>query len=198
MTRFGWLVGLGIVLCIAIIAAVTFYVHAQHAASVPVSVEAAPAVVDPSSLAIYTSGTYGFSFFYPASATLTDVFASSGPSSIAWRENTTATGTLLARVETMSGEARVGESTASKGISECTKPSPAEHALGTAVMGSTTWSTFSFDRLGTDDPTRVKSYRAVHDGTCIALETFEPLSAASTSAAGPETVVKSFTFAPAQ
>lgn len=200
MTRLGWLVVSALILLLGALGAVFALWHHYHARPVPaVQTQATttPPVVDPSSLAIYTSGEYGFSFFYPATASIFDAFTATTTQGLVWRQGAAADGTLIVRVTTNTGEARIGISSAAREITACTQAGPAEKSLGTSSVGSTTWNRFSFKKIGTDDEEQVMSYRAVHGGHCFALETFQPLPVvtASTTAFGLTDIVQSFIFA---
>jgi len=194
MTRFGWLIAFLFIVILAIVGTFIFLGHKALQQHATVTATSTP-VTDPSSLSIYTNGTYGFSFFYPADARLIDAFASTtNPSD--WRENAVATGTAIVTVQTKDGEARVGMSTAKKELVACAQPSAAEQQLSSLIIGSTTWNVFAFDRLGTDNSAHVMSYRAKHGGSCFALETVEPIGqAASTTLPAPDLIIRSFSFA---
>jgi len=194
MTRFGWLVAFLVVVVAAVIAA--FIIIGRHAVEQrPATVATSTPVTNPSAYSIYTSGTYGFTFFYPSSARLIDTLGTS-TDPMEWRENAVATGTLVAEIRTSTGDARIGVSTAKKELAACTQKGSAETQLQSLMIGSTTWNVFSFDHIGTENETRVMSYRTLHDKQCFALETVEPLKvAASSSPPAPDAIIQSFTFA---
>ncbi len=196
MTRFGWMVATAIALICACIVGVFVWTHKTSPAPVAGVATSTTPVIDPSALAIYSSGEYGFTFFYPAGATLEDAFTGTSSSNLPWRAQAVASGTLVVQVAAPEGKMRVGISSAQKETAVCTQPGPAEKPLSSVSIASTTWSKFSFDKLGTDDEEHVTSYRTLHDHACYALETFEPFTAtASTTAFGLVQVVNSFTFA---
>lgn len=199
MTRFGWITTSVIIVASAgiLLLVVTLLGHRPQPspAIVATTTDSVP-LMDPTALAIYTSGTYGFSFFYPATATVTDQFTQKGVDQNSWRENAIATGTRIARVATDGGTVQIGLSQASKELSACVKAGPAEQSQGDTTIGSTTWNTYSFDKLGTDVEQHVVSYRTVHDRSCFALEVFTPRGDASTTAQQAlDAIVQSFIFA---
>ncbi|MDB5190382.1 MAG: hypothetical protein JWN49_708 [Parcubacteria group bacterium] len=197
MTRFGWIITTCIILFSAgvLLLLVVVTSHRTSPATVTSTENSVP-LTDLSSLAIYSSGTYGFSFFYPATATVTDQFSSSTNTGRAWRENPLATGTLITRIAVDGGEVRIGMSQAIKELTACTKTGPAEKAVADINMGSTTWKAFSFDKLGTDVEQHVMSYRTLHDKACFALEAFAPrVGVSTTTQSGLDAVIQSFTFA---
>ncbi|MEO6536637.1 MAG: hypothetical protein ABIT47_03000 [Candidatus Paceibacterota bacterium] len=200
MTRFGWIITTAIIVLSAAVCLLVLLwtTHKPEATIVPASATSTDSVqlLDPSTLAIYTSGTYGFTFFYPATAAITDQFSPSRGSQLLWRENPIATGTLIAQVSVAEGDVRIGESQASKEVAACLKAGPAEKMLANTTLGSTTWKTFSFDKLGTDVEQHVTSYRTMHEGSCYALEAFEPRSTVGTTTQSAlDSIVQSFTFA---
>lgn len=171
--------------------------NVDRRAAPPPAVEATSTpVVDPSELAIYTSGEYGFSFFYPAGATVTDAYSKSAGQPLPWRNQAIGTGTPIVRVKANGGEVRVGASSDEDELDACLTASPAEDMQKATTVGSTTWSTFTFDKLGTDDEERVTSYRTLHDKRCYAVELFQPLSeAATTTGYTIDDTITSFSFA---
>ncbi|MDB5244952.1 MAG: hypothetical protein JWN90_57 [Parcubacteria group bacterium] len=197
MTRFGWIITTCIILFSAGVLLLLVVVTSHRIAPATVtSTENSVPLTDLSSLAIYSSGTYGFSFFYPAMATVTDQFSSSTNTGLLWRENPLATGTLITRIAIDGGEVRIGMSQAVKELTACAKTGPAEKAVADIHMGSTTWKAFSFDKLGTDVEQHVMSYRTLHDKACYALEAFAPrVGVSTTTQSGLDAVVQSFTFA---
>lgn len=148
--------------------------------------------VDPSSLAIYANGEYGFSFFYPATSVLEDLETGSDVWRIGARDES---GTRIVEVTTSEGMVRVGQSALSPEVEACLSPGPAEVSSGITRIGSTTWHVFNFSRLGTDAEERVYSYRTVNGGACTALEALLPLSTTLEATLGPRTIVESFSFA---
>ncbi|CAN5697632.1 hypothetical protein BH11PAT2_BH11PAT2_05140 [soil metagenome] len=197
MTRFGWIITTGVIVVSAAVL-LLIVVLTSHRATPTTETMATSSVplMDPSSLAIYTSGTYGFSFFYPAFAAVSDQFSTSTEEQPLWREAPIATGTPIVSVAVDGGEVRIGSSQAAKEIVACVKAGPAEQKQSDTTIGSTTWKTFSFDKVGTDVEQHVTSYRTLHDKACFALETFEPrVGVSTTTQSALESMVQSFTFA---
>jgi hypothetical protein len=196
MTRFGWMV-LGCAALIALLTGLVAWLYLGHPQA-PVSTELEPApTVDPSELSIYTSGEYGFSFFYPSLAVVTDAYSlGSTTDESPWRSHAVGTGTPVVRISKGAEEMRVGVSTDSKELEECLKPAPGEDSRGSFAVGSTTWQEFMFQKLGTDQEQQVTSYRVERGGSCYAVEVFEPLEGA-TGASGytMHDSITSFTFA---
>ena len=197
MTRFGWAVVLGIIALCVIAGGVFMWRNVDKwAAPPPAAVATTTPVVDPSELAIYTSGEYGFSFFYPANATVTDAYSKAAGQPLPWRNQAVGTGTPIVRIKAGGGEIRVGASTDKDELDACRIASPAEDAQKDMTVGSTTWSTFTFDKLGTDDEERITSYRTLHDKRCYAVEIFQPLSETATSTGYTiNDTITSFSFA---
>lgn len=198
MTRLGWLVaGTLVLICACIAALFVWHQHATKPVAVLQTEATSTPAVDPSELAIYTSGVYGFSFFYPANGTVSDSFTATTTSNLPWRQGATGAGTSIVRISTSAGEVRVGVSSAAAEVGACLKAGPAEKALGTRTVGSTTWNHFSFQKIGTDNEQSVDSYRAVHASQCFALETLMPLASGATSSPSFSLAdaVESFTFA---
>ncbi len=204
MTRFGWLVlGILALIVLAIGGGAGAWYHLHQARAVPASTEATSTPIsDPTGLSIYTSGEYGFSFFYPAGSSIADSYTDAGVGSDDWRQGATGDGTLIVRVAAPSGDVRIGMSSSTREVAACAKGGPAEQALGSLTVGSTTWSRFSFQKLGTENEQQVTSYRTVYKSACFALETFAPLheqaaapQASSSAAFGLSDIARSFTFA---
>ena len=148
-------------------------------------------VTDPTAISIYTSGTYGFSFFYPAAAVLDDLTGAEP-----WRTGAES-GALTLRLADGAREARVGISVDPSVVASCEDAGAPERALEPLTTGGTTWSIFVSDQLGTDNQRRVTSYRTVHSDACYAIETFEPLTAeGEPQAPGADLglIVRSFSF----
>lgn len=190
MTRLGWLVFILMLFIIAGIIGGWYLVMRYHP---PVTAIAPIATSTPqedlSSSSIYTNGTYGFSLVYPADDTVSNTFSE-------WRDGAIATGTPLVAIADADGMVRVAASSNAKEVKACTKVEPAETALATLQLGSTTFSAFTRDDMGTDNQQRITSYRVIHDKSCIAIESFQPLVngtvASSTRLAN---IVRSFSFA---
>lgn len=199
MTRFGWLMFVAILLVIGGVSAGAIYLHDKNAVATPDgSTATSTPLTNPSALSIYTNGEYGFSFFYPASARVIDSYSTSTETGILWRLGATQKGVPLVRIQNSDSEMRIGMSTTTKATSQCLKANPSEKSIADTKVASTTWKTFSFDKLGTDNPTHVVSYRTLHGDACFALETIEPLdSTASTTnirSLSAENIVQSFSF----
>lgn len=200
MTRFGWTLALSLLaLCILSGAFLVWHsVRAPQAGASPAAQEPphSTPLVDPSALSIFTSGEYGFSFFYPADAHVIDDASSSSDASYPWRAQAVGTGTPVVRISAPHGALQVGVGTDEDAREACTEAAPAEDALGPFTTGSTTWQAFSFTKLGTDDEQEVTSYRTIHDGTCIAFEIFTPYPGqAGTGGYTIADSISSFTFA---
>ena len=189
MTRFGWLVASGTVVAVVGIALLVWGFARQSHIGDETLERAVTEAIDPSSLSIYTNGVYGFSLYYPASASASDSFGEGS----SWRANANATGTPIVLISLPEGEVRIGASADREAASECLVRAPSESELGPVTVGSTTWTAYRSERLGTEDARRVTSYRTLHEGSCFALEALEPLS--GRAASGIELIVQSFTFA---
>ncbi len=199
MTRFGWMVLGGILTLLILIATVLvlFRIKALSPAPVTTPVEVSVQETDPSSLSIYTNGVYGFSFFYPADGVVTDSFASSSAHDLAWRTNASGKGTPIVRIQSTQGVLLVGVSTDSREKATCLKKDPAETKQEELIVGSTTWQHFSFEKVGTDNPQQVTSYRTLKGDACFAFEILEPLPAtASSTVYALRNSITSVTFVP--
>jgi hypothetical protein len=197
MTRFGWQVVLGVFAVCLVIACAIAWIHARPKVPPAADTQQAPVTVDPSQLSIYTSGEFGFSFFYPSQATVIDAYSlGSSTLDMPWRLHATATGTPIVRLEDGAQSVNVGMSLDAKEIAVCLKPSPGEEPRGAFTEGSTTWQEFMFQKIGTDNETSVTSYRVLHDKACYAVEVSAPLtgSPSGTSYSIQDTIT-SFTFA---
>jgi hypothetical protein len=196
MTRFGWQVVLGAVVVLAIvISAVEWMQSREQAEPFEQAKDSAP-VADPSQLSIYTSGEYGFSFFYPSAATIMDAYTASSTLGGPWRMHAVATGTPIVQVTNGTEEMHVGLSTDAKELAACLKPSPGEESRGTFAVGSSTWQEFMFEKLGTDKEASVTSYRILHDKACYAVEVYTPLNGSAPDAQySVQDMITSFTFA---
>lgn len=192
MTRFGWLAAGGMV--IAILGVVLLvWGFSRQSASYETSRDTMErsTVTDPAALSIYTSGTYGFSFFYPMAAVIEDTFTESA---FPWHSGIIAPGTLIVRIIAGASEARIGASNDEDAVASCDEAGSSEQGLEPLTVGTTSWSVFTYDQLGTENQRRVTSYRTVHEGSCFAVETFEPLGGEGTPQ-DISLVVRSFTFA---
>jgi hypothetical protein len=197
MTRFGWQVVLGVLAVCLLVAGAIAWIHERTKVQPVADTQQAPATVDPSQLSIYTSGEFGFSFFYPSQATVIDAY-SQGSSTLdmPWRLHAVATGTPIVRLVDGAQSVNVGMSLDAKEIAACLKSSPGEEPRGAFTQGSTTWQEFMFQKIGSDDETSVTSYRVLHDKACYAVEVSSPLtgSPSGTSYSIQDTIT-SFTFA---
>lgn len=179
MTRFGWTLALSLlILCILCGTFLAWHsLNASRAETAPVATAETPRatpLVDPSALSIFTSGEYGFSFFYPAGAEVLDTFSTSSDAAHAWRVHAVGTGTPVVRIDAAGGMLQVGVSADAEALEACTEAAPAEEPLGPFTIGSIEWQAFSFTKLGTDNEQKVTSYRTLHGDTCIAFEVFTP------------------------
>lgn len=150
-------------------------------------------VTDPAAISIYTSGTYGFTFFYPASAVIDEP-----TDALSWRTGSEG-GALVVRLTDGVREARVGVSEDPDARSSCEDAGASERALEPLSTGEVTWSVFVSDLLGTDNQRRMTSYRTVRGKSCYAIETFEPLASGGDAQVPPadlSLIVRSFSFAP--
>lgn len=189
MTRFGWLVVVIVVLGIAALIGGWYFVSTYRTLPEPATEATSTPQTDLSSSSIYTNGEYGFSLVYPASDPIAETFDS-------WRTGATATGTPILMVTDQDGSLRIGASADPKELKACTKAGPAETVLADMRLGSTTFQAFTRDEVGTDNETRITSYRVVHEDACVALESFQPLqgdTVASSERLGQ--MIQSFTFA---
>jgi hypothetical protein len=190
MTRFGWIV-LGVVL-VVIAGAIGgwFLISAQLTKpAAPVSEATTTPQADLSSSSIYTNGTVGFSIVYPGADVVRETFSP-------WRANAVATGTPVVSITDSSGVVRVGVSHDAKELKACVKASASETIQADMRLGSTTFKAFVHDQLGTDNENRITSYRAIHENSCVALETMQPLTGGkvATSTALSD-IASSFSFA---
>ncbi len=201
MTRFGWMLALSLlVLCILSGTFLAWHsLNASRAGSAPAAEAETPRstpLVDPSALSIFTSGEYGFSFFYPAGAEVVDTFSTTTGTAYPWRVQAVGTGTPVVRIKAPYGTLQVGVSTDPEAREACTEAAPAEEALGPFTAGDTEWQAFSFTKLGTDNEQKVTSYRTLRDGTCITFEVATPYpEAAPRPGYSVSDSISSFTFA---
>jgi hypothetical protein len=189
MTRFGWIVIAGFVAALGIALLLWGFARQSY---VPTAEEGPAEAVDPATLTLYANGTYGFSFSYPASAVRDDDFTDGD--TFPWRVNAIATGTPVVRFASGNAEARVGVSSDARALAGCAVPGPSERAADPLTTDTTTWQAFTFDELGTENERHATSYRQVYEGLCIAVEIFEPVSAAEPHADFGQ-IVRSFLFA---
>lgn len=189
MTRFGWLVaGIAVLGIIAVVAG-WYFVSTYRTLPTPAPEATSTPQADLSSSSIYTNGSYGFSLVYPASDPIVETFAP-------WRSGAVATGTPLIMVTDQDGTVRIGASADAKELKACIKAGPAETALADMRLGSTTFQAFTRDEVGTENQARVTSYRAVHEDSCIAIESFQPLEGDTVAPSERlSQMIQSFTFA---
>ena len=185
MTRFGWVVTLIMLLVVAGIIGGWYALSMRTPIAVPTVATSTPPI-DLSARSIYTNGEYGFSIIYPANDPIAETFTP-------WRLGGTATGTPILSIIDTEGTVRIGASTASKEVTACIKAGPAEEVMPDMQLASTTFKVFTRDLVGTDDPMRVVSYRAVHEGACVALEVTRPVGASASLRLAE--IVQSFSFA---
>lgn len=197
-----WYVALGLTLIVIMLGGSALYLRAKPApAATAIATTTTPAV-DYAASSIYTSGLYGFSFVYPGTYNVSDTYTAIRGLSDGWRVNALASGTPIVEVmhTTDAGVAavRVGASNLPKAVTACKKVGPGETLGAPATMGSTTFAVFSYTYAGTDQQVAVTSYRAVHEGYCVALETLESLpdhGQATASSSDLAAIVSSFSFA---
>ncbi len=202
MTRFGWIVVGCFVTGIALLAlaAYAWRFQSKEPTSTTEQTATTTPLINPAELAIYTSGEYGFSFFYPAQAVVTDAFTSGTQPTVPWRVQSIGTGTPVVRIVSGSEEARVGVSTDARERAACLKAGPAEAPFSVITIASTSWNRFSFDKLGTDDERHLDSYRTLRNGSCYAVEVLSPIqrdvpTIATSSAYTIKDILMSVTFA---
>ncbi len=137
-------------------------------------------------LSIYTSGTYGFTVFYPEASTLEYGFATDYHLGAAWRANALpeVAGTPIVAIipysvsnedtypRRFSALVRVGASSDPLELSRCLTAgkTDGETRLPDVTINGQTWAAFSFMDAGMMQYVRGVSYRTVHEGSCIALE----------------------------
>jgi hypothetical protein len=191
MTRFGWLVVLSI-LGLLILGTTAFFLLRDTQELAPVAdIASTTPAIDPGTVSIYTNGEYGFSFVYPASARiLDDQPATMSP----WRTRT-GNGVLIVSVVGAEGEVLVGMSSDKAQVAACTKLGSSEVMGSPEVHGSTTWSVFTSEKLGTEVERLVTSYRTVRDDSCYAVEVFSNPDAVPQSGYTIRDIITSFAFA---
>ena len=199
MTRFGWFMFLATLLVIGGISMGAVYLHNKNLVPVTATTSATSTpLTDPSTLSIYTNGEFGFSFMYPATANIQDSFSATSSAKSAWRVGATSKGFSLVRVLMDTSEYRIGTATSTKEVATCIKVAPSEKVLTDTVVGSTTWKTFTFDQLGTDNEKRVTSYRTVYNKSCYVIEEIVPraqVSSTTDRGSEVENIIMSFSFA---
>ncbi|HRH24110.1 MAG TPA: hypothetical protein PK109_00775 [Candidatus Paceibacterota bacterium] len=178
MTKFGWLVVLGVLLVLGGIAAIIYFIPKTAPAPEPVEV----GTENLEGQSIYASGEYGFTLRYPSKATVEEVFTPSYIIGTTWRANAIATGTPLLAVINYTTESdhsfprnytamvRVGVSVDEVENCEKVTPDAGETALPDREINGTTWKAFSFGDAAMMKYVKGVSYRVEHNGTCYALE----------------------------
>ncbi|MDB5264679.1 MAG: hypothetical protein JWN64_250 [Parcubacteria group bacterium] len=136
---------------------------------------------------IYTNGEYGFSLVYPQGAKVENTFTAFYHLPPTWRANPVsidATGTPIAAVigyQTASEDSypryfvamvRIGASKDPGEVASCEKVTPdrGETALPDVTLNGTVFKAFSFQEAAMMQYSRGVSYRAVHEGACVAVE----------------------------
>lgn len=136
--------------------------------------------------ALFSDGEYGFTLRYPQTWETDYTFKSFYHLPPAWRVNalSEATGTPILsvigyRIESdhsypryFDAEVRIGASTDAREIARCLTAAieQNEQPLPDVILGGTTFKAFSFEGAGMMQYVKGVSYRAVHDGVCIAIE----------------------------
>lgn len=136
--------------------------------------------------AIYTNGIYGFSLFYPESATVSYEFEATYHLGTSWRALALpeVTGTPIVAIIPYSTKSedsypryynamvRIGASQDERELKRCedADTSAGEMALPDREIAGRTWKAFSFESAGMMQYARGVSYRTVFEGRCIALE----------------------------
>lgn len=175
---------------------------------------------------VFTDGEYGFTLHYPQELATDYTFTSFYHLPAAWRVNTLpeATGTPVLSIigyrtasdhtypRYFDAEVRIGASRDPKEVARCETPAveQSERELPDTILGGTTFKTFSFESAGMMQYLKGVSYRAVHDGACLAIEKIatgssyrdDPQSAADipdatleAAYASLDAIVSSFAFA---
>ncbi len=133
---------------------------------------------------IFSSGTYGFTLYYPYAHIASTSFDSTYHLPSTWRVNAgpEATGTPLVSIISYStqsnhsfpryyeSELRVGAATSVKAIAECLQVSDSESSLPDKVINGVTWKAFTLQSAGMMQYIKGISYRTIHDRACIAME----------------------------
>jgi len=192
MTKFGWILSLSVFSVILLVFVGIFLTRENVAPPEEVEKEEVAVPEDLSMLSIYTNGEYGFSFMYPKAAVLSDAYTQAtttkNKSNITTNEITIASLTLGESSVSITQNSTVKEKTS------CLKANPSEKMLADTVVGSTTWKTFSFDQLGTENEQRVTSYRAILPDGCFIIKQRQPIQQLQENLP-LNIVISSFTFA---
>ncbi len=136
--------------------------------------------------ALFSDGEYGFTIHYPDSYQTEYTFASFYHLPANWRENALpeATGTPLIAIigyrsesnhsypRYYDAEVRVGASHDPKEVARCLTASTdqGEEQLPDRILGNTAFKAFSFQSAGMMQYVKGISYRALRNGSCIAVE----------------------------
>lgn len=184
MTRFGLVLFLLILALIA--GGVAWYLVSTSKQAAPSGTPVASTTPLSTGDAIYTNGIYGFMLQYPEAAVVENTFGSFYHLGTYWRANAlpNATGTPVVSIvsySTVSDHSypryyssliRVGVSMDKKEVAQCLKvtPNQGETLLPDVVLNGTTWKAFSFQNAGMQQYVKGVSYRAIHEGYCVALE----------------------------
>ena len=150
----------------------------------PVSVVEQPGEVG--TFSIYTNGEYGFSVMYPSEALLDEVFDPLYRLPSVWRVNAlpNETGTPVLNIVTYDTKSedsypryfitqvRIGVSDDPEEVARCEKQASeqGESQLEDVDLNGTTFKAFSFQDAGMMQYVKGVSYRAVHEGRCVAIE----------------------------
>lgn len=171
----------------AIAGGATWYlVHSRQAALAPTTPTATTTSESLSGEEIYTNGTYGFSVRYPQTAIVEDAFSTTYHLPASWRANADpeAEGTPIVAIvayETKSDHSypryydamvRIGVSSDPAELAQCLKADTdqGETALPDVTLGGTVFKAFSFQDAAMMQYLKGVSYRAVHEGSCVAIE----------------------------
>lgn len=175
-----------LVLILAIAGSVVWYLVDTRQASLerPIATTTAPVLNE--GKAIYTNGVYGFTLLYPESAEVEYEFSTAYHIGSSWRTNALpdAQGVPIVAIIPYSVESdhayprnfaamvRIGASEDPKEVAACLKASAnqGEVMLPDVSIDGTTFKVFSFENAGMMQYASGVSYRAMHEGKCIAIE----------------------------
>lgn len=151
--------------------------------------------------AIYTNGRYGFSVVYPETAVVDYAFSPQYHLGSTWRANAlvNATGTPIVAFVTYQTESdnsypryfvaqvRIGASSDPKELAACEKRTAdqGETALPDVSLNGTPFKAFAFENAGMMQYVRGVSYRALLNGSCIAIEKIQTGSSYREDAISP-------------
>lgn len=145
---------------------------AESAVSLPAS------DIDPSTLALYSSGEHGISFFYPAEATLEEERGSDLVSSVTYQDLS-----VQVLVRTASDAA------------DCYASTRAQRSAGEQEIGGRSWRVLVRETLGTENERIVTQYRALDGSRCITVESSKPVGVEAPSALAA-TILSGISLAP--